>query len=415
MRLAPDSSLNIVPELEPEHAEVIRATLPLVAANIDQITPLFYRKMFTAHPELLRDRFNRGNQHDGAQQKALAASIATFATHLVDPSLPHPRELLARIGHKHASLGVTEPEYRIVHEHLFAAIVEVLGADVVTAEIAAAWDRVYWLMATTLIDFERELYDAAGIEPGDVFRATRVVRRVDDPSGVATFVVESTDPARPLPGFLPGQYISVGVTLSDGARQLRQYSLVNRGGDGRLAFTVRKVLAAQDAPAGEVSNWLHDSLGVGDALEITLPFGDLTIDTEATAPVVLISAGIGVTPMAGILEYLAAETPARRTVILHADRSTTAHPLRETVADLATRLADVYSRAWYEADGHGLMDLSQVEFPEDADYYLCGGTGFLQNIRAQLMSAGIPSDRVHFELFAPNDWLMDAEPQPALA
>ncbi|MEC3919772.1 globin domain-containing protein [Nocardia sp. CDC160] len=414
MRLAPDSTLNRFPQLEPEHAEVIRATLPLVGAHIDRITPLFYTKMFTAHPELLRDRFNRGNQRQGAQQKALAASIATFATHLVDPTLPHPRELLSRIGHKHVSLGVTEPEYRIVHEHLFAAIVEVLGADVVTPQVAAAWDRVYWLMATTLIDFERELYDAAGVEPGDVFREARVIQRLDDPSGVATFVVESVDPTRPLPGFLPGQYISVGVRLPDGARQLRQYSLINRGSDGRLAFTVRKVLAEENTPDGEVSSWLHDRIGVGDHLEITLPAGDLTIDPDATTPLVLISAGIGVTPMVGILEHLVAETPARRTVILHADRSTTAHPLRETVADLATRLRDVYFRAWYRADGHGLLDLTRVDLPEDADYYLCGGTGFLQYVRAQLMSAGIPSDRVHFELFAPNDWLLDADQEPTL-
>ncbi|AYF76173.1 hemin transporter [Nocardia yunnanensis] len=415
MRQAPDSAPDQIPALEPEQAEVIRATLPLIGAHIDRITPLFYTKMFTAHPELLRDRFNRGNQRQGAQQKALAASIATFAAHLVDPALPHPRELLSRIGHKHVSLGVTEPEYRIVHEHLFAAIVEVLGADVVTPPVAAAWDRVYWLMARTLIDFERELYDAAGVEPGDVFRAARAVARLDDPSGVATFVVESADPDRPLPGFLPGQYISVGARLPDGARQLRQYSLVNRGGDGRLAFTVRRVLAEADTPDGEVSTWLHDTVGVGDPLEITVPCGDLTIDTEVTTPVVLISAGIGVTPMVGILEYLAAESPSRRTIILHADRSSTAHPLRETVADLATRLSDVYLRAWYRADDHGLLDVTRVELPDDADYYLCGGAEFLQYVRAQLMAAGIPARRVHFELFAPNDWLLDADESPALA
>ncbi|MVU83107.1 hemin transporter [Nocardia sp. ET3-3] len=412
MRLAPESSLNVVPELEPEHAEVIRATLPLVAAHIDQITPLFYDKMFTAHPDLLRDRFNRGNQKQGGQPKALAASIAVFASHLVDPDLPHPRELLARIGHKHVSLAVTEPEYQIVHEHLFAAIVEVLGADVVSPQIAAAWDRVYWLMAKTLIDFERELYDAAGVEPGDVFRETRVVERIDDPSGVATFVVESADPTRPLPEFVPGQYVSVGAKLPDGARQLRQYSLVNRTGDGRLAFTVREVAATADIPAGEVSTWLHETVHTGDSLEITLPFGDLTIDTDATTPVVLISAGIGVTPMVGILEYLAAETPSRPTVILHADRSAATHPLRETTEKLETTLQDVYSRTWYEDDGDGLLDVAAVALPPDADYYLCGGTGFLQHVRAQLTQAGIPSDRVHFELFAPNDWLLDAEQDP---
>ncbi|WP_405497569.1 globin domain-containing protein [Nocardia sp. NBC_00511] len=415
MSLAPDSALLLVPELEPEHAEVIRATLPLVAAHIDEITSLFYRKMFTAHPELLRDRFNRGNQQHGAQQKALAASIATYATHLIDPDLPHPRELLSRIGHKHVSLAVTEPEYGVVHEHLFAAIVEVLGADVVSPEIAAAWDRVYWLMATTLIDFERELYDEAGADPGDVFRETRVVRRIDDPSGVAVFVLESTDPERLLPGFLPGQYISVGAQLADGARQLRQYSLVNRSGLGLLAFAVRKVEAEEGTPAGEVSSWLHDTVREGDTLEITLPFGDLTVDIEAKTPVVLISAGIGITPMVGILEHLTAENPARRTMVLHADRSTTAHPLREQVAGLTRQLRDCYARAWYRADGHGPMELSGLELPTDADYYLCGGTGFLQSVRGQLLAAGIPTDRVHFELFAPNDWLLDAESAPALA
>lgn len=140
-----------VHELEPEHAEIIKATLPLVGAHVDEITVAFYRRMFGQHPELLRNLFNRGNQAQGSQQRALAASIATFATHLVDPDLPHPSELLSRIGHKHASLGVTADQYPIVHEHLFAAIVEILGADTVTAEVAAAWDRVYWIMADTLI------------------------------------------------------------------------------------------------------------------------------------------------------------------------------------------------------------------------------------------------------------------------
>ncbi|WP_330181759.1 globin domain-containing protein [Nocardia sp. NBC_01503] len=406
MTIAQDSAPYAIAELDPGHAEAIRATLPLVGAHIDQITPLFYAKMFAAHPELLRDRFNRGNQTQGAQQRALAASIATFAAHLVDPALPHPRELLSRIGHKHASLGVTAAEYHIVHEHLFAAIVEVLGAETVTAEVAAAWDRVYWLMATTLIDLEAKLYAEAGVAPGEVFRETRVVRRVDDPSGAATFVVESADPARPLPDFLPGQYISVGARLPDGARQLRQYSLINRPGTHRLAFAVRRVVAADGTPEGEVSAWLHENIGAGDTLEITLPFGDLTIDPDATTPLVLISAGIGVTPMAGILEHLAVTTSDRRTLVLHADRSAAAHPLRDIVTTLVGGLRDSDFRAWYQAEGHGLMDISQVELPRDADYYLCGGNSFLQGIRSQLLAAGIPGSRVHFELFAPNDWLL---------
>ena len=83
--------------------------------------------------------------------------------------------MLGRIAHKHASLGITEDQYPIVHEHLFAAIVEILG-DAVTPEVAAAWDEVYWHMANALIAIEKELYAATGVADGDVWR-TLVVRR----------------------------------------------------------------------------------------------------------------------------------------------------------------------------------------------------------------------------------------------
>ena len=146
--------LDVEERLAPDLEQIVRDTLPLVGARIDEIAPCFYRRMFTARPELLRNTFNRGNQAQGAQQKALAASVATYATLLVDPDAPSPRELLSRIGHKHVSLGITEDQYDIVHEHLMAAIVEVLGEDVVTAEIAAAWDAVYWHLARTRIYFE---------------------------------------------------------------------------------------------------------------------------------------------------------------------------------------------------------------------------------------------------------------------
>ncbi len=132
--------------LSTKSAETVRATLPAVGSAIGEITPLFYDKMFAAHPELLRDLFNRGNQANGSQRQALAGSIATFATYLVEHPDERPDAMLERIAHKHASLGVRPDQYPIVREHLFAAIAEVLG-DAVTEEVAAAWDEVYWLMA----------------------------------------------------------------------------------------------------------------------------------------------------------------------------------------------------------------------------------------------------------------------------
>ena len=370
-------------DLEPAHADMITATLPLVGANIDAITRSFYQRLFEAHPSLLRNLFNRGNQAQGAQQRALAAAIATFATHLVNPDLPHPAELLSRIGHKHASLGVTADQYPIVHEHLFAAIVEVLGADTVTAEVAEAWDRVYWIMADTLIDMERALYEEAGVAAGDVYRRARVTGRVDDPSGAVLVTVVGLD-AR----FAPGQYVSVGVTLPDGARQLRQYSLVNATGGGELTFAVK--------PAGEVSGWIRDNLRVGDLIDVTVPFGDLPAP-QPGVPLVLISAGIGITPMLGILEALPADT---RVQVLHADRSEQTHPLRERQRELVETLPNATLQLWYG----DLLSLDGVELPADAEVYLCGNDGFVRAVREQLADRGVT--RVHCELFSPNDWLL---------
>ncbi|SBS71592.1 Nitric oxide dioxygenase [uncultured Mycobacterium sp.] len=401
---------TVVEELEPAHAEIVRATLPLVGAHVDEITHEFYRRMFGRHPELLRTLFNRGNQAQGSQQRALAASIATFATHLVNPDLPHPSELLSRIGHKHASLGITADQYPIVHEHLFAAIVEVLGADTVTADVAAAWDRVYWIMADTLIGLEHDLYRSAGVDDGDVFRRLRVTAREDDPSGTVLLTVGGDGIANTG----AAQYVSVGVTLPDGARQLRQYSLVNAPGATELTFAVKPVDAEGQHPAGEVSNWIRTCVHVGDLLDITVPFGDLP-QPRSGAPVVLISAGIGITPMVGILEYLVEQGHSAPVQVLHADRSEESHPLRKRHQELVDILPDASLQLWY-ADGvdsdsagvhEGLMNLEDVEIADDAEIYLCGNAGFVQAVRAQLTGRGIATSRVHCELFSPNDWLLD--------
>ncbi|MEV0711118.1 FAD-binding oxidoreductase [Nocardia aurea] len=405
-------TIAIPRETEPtaDDLDVVRATLPLVAAHIDEITAVFYRTLFDNHPELIRELFNRGNQAEGTQPRALAASIAQFATHLVDPRAPRPSGMLGRIAHKHASLGITADQYVVVHDNLFAAIVAVLGAEVVTERVAAAWDAVYWSMAHTLIALERDLYTRSGVEPGAVFREVTVVARADDVPGVVVFAVETTDGSA-LPEFLPGQYISVAVRLPDGTRQLRQYSLVGAPGDGRFAFAVKRVAASADRPAGEVSSWLHDRVEVGDTLEISLPFGDLTVDPDATTPLVLVSAGIGITPMIGILEHLAARTPRRRVLVVHADRDPRTHPLGARLRELCALIPDATLDLRYR-DDHGAapLDLSALDLPADADIYLCGAPEFLATLREQLRAVAIPEHRVHTEQFTPTDLRASACP-----
>ncbi|MFB8086402.1 globin domain-containing protein [Streptomyces sp. NPDC055992] len=386
----------------------VRATLPAVGAAIGDIADLFYRKLFDAHPELLRDLFNRGNQASGTQRRALAGSIAAFATQLVEQPDTRPDVLLSRIAHKHASLGVTPAQYGVVHTHLFAAIAEVLG-DAVTPEVAAAWDEVYWLMANALIAIEERLYAEQGVVAGDVWREWEVVSRTEETDDVARFRIRPAD-GSPAPGFRPGQYVSVQVELPDGARQIRQYSLTCAPGSALRSITVKRVHGG-DAPDGEVSRHLHAHVRSGDRLRVSAPYGDLVLTSE-DAPLLLASAGIGCTPVLSMLEHLAEAGHRAPVTVVHGDRSPADHALRTDHTALTAELADAVAHFWYEnpADGHpadrtGLVDLSGLVIPSGTHAYLCGPLPFMRSVRTQLLAKGVPASDIHYEVFGPDLWL----------
>jgi nitric oxide dioxygenase len=368
--------------------------------------------MFTAQPELLRDLFNRGNQANGTQARALAGSIAAFAGMLLENPDQRPDAMLARIAHKHASLGITADQYTIVHRHLFAAIVDVLG-DAVTAEVAAAWDEVYWLMAGALIALESRLYAGAGVADGDIWRPWTVVGRLEETSEVATFMLRPADRA-PSPPFGPGQYVSVRADLPDGARQIRQYSLSCAPNGTDRWISVKRVTETSGSPDGEVSNWLHGNVREGDVLTVGMPFGD-TVLHEGDSPLVLASAGIGSTPIISMLAHLAATGSTRHVIAVHADRSERSHAFRTDLGLLVGKLPRGEAHVWYErpegawpADRTGLADLSGVQIPEASRAYLCGPVPFMRSIRSQLLDHGIPAARIHYEAFGPDFGLAQA-------
>ena len=378
--------------LSDAHAETVKATLGPVGENIQTIANTFYSKMFAAHPELISDLFNRGNQKQQAQQKALAASVVKFASHLVDDSAPDPVIMLNRIAHKHVSLGVTEAQYKIVYENLMAAIAEVLG-DAVTPEVAEAWSAVYWLMADVLIKAEKDLYASDGVADGDVFRRGKVVEKHELSDAVTAFTVEGefTQPR-------PGQYTSIGVKLDDGARQLRQYSIIE-GDASRYRIAVQK--------DGEVSSFLQERIDVGDTVDVTLAAGDLVLQ-PGERPVVLISSGIGSTPLTGILRHLEQNADPRRVTYVHSDDSEESWAQAQETRELVEKLGDGALKTYFRGDAER-VDVGELDLA-GADVYLCGGTGFLQALRddlAQLPAEKAPAN-VYYELFSPNDWLLDA-------
>ncbi|MGB3302117.1 globin domain-containing protein [Gordonia sp. (in: high G+C Gram-positive bacteria)] len=374
---------------------VLEATVPVVEAALPEITPRFYDRMFTARPELLRDLFNRTNQASGAQPQVLAGAVAGFARLQLEPDPAKLRFIIDRIAHKHASLGIVADQYPIVHEHLFAAIVDVLG-EAVTPEVAAAWDELYWEMANVLIGRENELYAGAGVEPGDVWQSVRVSSREQVSPDAVAFTLTALDGGG-LGTFVPGQYISVQTPMPDGANQIRQYSLTGSTSDPAWHISVKL--------DGEVSTQLHENLFEGDLLKVSTPFGDLTLP-EGDEPLLLASAGIGCTPVIGLLNHLVSTGDTRPITVLHADRSRSRQPHRGDLAELVDQLPSAELLQWYEnglatdeATRIGLMNLDEVTIAPDTVALLCGPTGFLGAIRESLLARNVPDERIHYEAF----------------
>ena len=395
--------------LSSDHADIVRATLPAVGANGVEITGRFYSALFEAHPEL-RHVFNQGNQANGEQRQALAGSVAAFASHLVSPDSTTPfQEMLPRIAHKHASLGIRPEQYTVVGRHLMNAVADVLG-DAVTPEVAAAWSEVYWLFATLLIAEEARLYHDSASDPAAPYTPWRVVDRRDEAEDVVSLVLAPA--GGETPAHRPGQYVSVAVTLPDGLRQPRQYTLSRMSGD-TIQITVRRVRGEESAPDGAVSAYLFDHVAPGDELELSAPYGDVVVD-DGEDPLVLISAGIGITPAAAIVDHLAATAPAREVLAVHADRSPRTHALRRQVAEAGGRLTRFRQLTWYEEPGDarlgedvraGRIDVAAVPLPDKARVFMCGPLPFMRGIRQGLLEAGVSDERIHYEVFGPDLWI----------
>jgi nitric oxide dioxygenase len=386
---------------------VISATAGVVAEHAEQITARFYPRMFDEHPELLRV-FNLGNQATGEQSRALAASVVAYAVHLIDPAAPSFAHVLRRIAYKHVSLGIRPEQYTIVGRHLLAAVGEVLG-DAVTAEVAAAWDEVYWLFAAQLIAEEARLYQQAAVDPTEPVRPYRVVRRIEETADVISLMLEPADNSE-LPKVVPGQYVSVFVNLPDGRRQPRQYTVSSTAMGNRLQITVRRVRGVNGAPDGQVSSFLHDSVRIGDVLELSAPAGDFVVEPSST-PLLLASAGAGITTVLPVVEHIARTQPERTVIVAHADRTAQDHALRETVQHLGRQLDDFTAYTWYEKvdpgdtrSYSGYMDLSLIPLPGDVQVFTCGPLPFMRHVRASLTARDIPASRIRYEVFGPDLW-----------
>ena len=401
-------------QLSPDSAEVVAATAGVVAEHAEEITKVFYPDMFEAHPELL-NVFNVANQAVGEQPKALAASVVAFAVQLLDPDAPDFTPVLQRIAHKHVSLGIKAPEYTIVGRYLMGAIGKVLG-DAVTPEVAAAWDEVYWLFATALIAEEAKLYAQAGTDPEQPWRPYRVVERFEESDEVFSLLLAPV--SGQIPSHRTGQYVAIAVDVPGGTRQPRQYTISSGPRGDSLRVTIKRVRGVDGTPDGQVSGWLHENAQPGTILDVSQPAGDVVLD-ESDSPVVLVSAGIGITPVAAIMEDLSRRQPDRTVRLFHADKAHSSHALYDGLRRQVLAMSDARAQNWYEEGAEeaptlhparsGFMDLTDVELPEEAQVFMCGPLPFMQIARRTLIDQGVPSDNIHYEVFGPDLWAQNPD------
>lgn len=392
--------------------ELIKATAPVLAEQGNSIIRRFYQRLFQAHPEL-RNLFNMTHQERGQQQEALARAVYAYAANIEQPETL--AAMLRNIAHKHASLGVLPDQYPIVGEHLLGAIKDVLQ-EAASADILAAWAEAYQQLADLLIDMERELHDSsASREGGWRDWRTFVVQEKRQESEVITSFVLAPSDGRPLADFLPGQYISVAVQVPElGLQQIRQYSLSDMPNGRTYRISVKRE-AEPGQPAGKVSCLLHDHIEPGDELLVAPPYGTFHIDVDARTPIVLISGGVGLTPMVSMLKT-ALQDPARQVVFVHGARNSRVQAMRNRLRQAEREHENFRVIVFYneplaedvegrDYDHPGLVDVKlirdQILLP-DADYYICGPIPFMRQQHDALENLGIPEARIHYEVFGPD-------------
>ena len=390
---------------------IVKATVPILEEHGNTVTTVFYNNMFAEHPELL-DIFNATNQKLGRQQTALATTVLAAAKHLEHLAVLLPQ--VTQISHKHRALQILPEHYPIVGQHLIGAIKEVLG-EAANDDIINAWTEAYDEIASIFIQIEHGMYEKA---MWDGFAEFTVTEKVATATDIAAFTVMPVNngsidnqsaihqPAIDLNKLTlsAGQYITVKVEPEDSAHvALRHYSLYSANTDTGIQFAVRR--DNRNAQQGLVSNYLHDHMQVGDVLSLSAPAGDFALDkaqiTQNEMPLVLISAGVGVTPVLSMLEEQVTNNPQRPIIWVYACQNEQHHAFSVEVTALLDRAEHVEKHIFYFDAGQILDQAWLASLPKPADIYVCGSMPFMECIIDGLTALEHNSNHVHYETFGP--------------
>ncbi|EML1597482.1 pyridoxamine 5'-phosphate oxidase family protein [Burkholderia cenocepacia] len=236
------------------------------------------------------------------------------------------------------------------------------------------------------------------------WRSLRIAKIVDEARAIRSFHFEPADGGS-LPAYEAGQHLTLRIALpGSDAPAIRSYTLSDAPGGTQYRITVKR--------EGRVSAWLHDHAQAGMTLDAQMPRGRFTFDLASPRPAVLVSAGIGITPMIAMLRRaLADDTPSRRIVFVHGAREAADRPFAAELARLAAVDARL-SLHWFDSHPQestvaraGRIDIGQLKRVlsfDDYDFYLCGPSAFMRDLYDGLRALNVPDERIRFEAFGPS-------------
>ena len=250
-----------------------------------------------------------------------------------------------------------------------------------------------------------------------------VDRKVKESEEITSFYLKPVDEKK-LPSFKPGQFLTIKLDIPEQPRPvIRTYSLSDYESTGayyRLSIKRENAPKGLDVPPGIASNFMHDRINEGDIIPAKPPNGKFFLDLNGNLPAVLISNGVGITPMIAMAKACQQTNSARPLWFLHGARNGDYHACRQEIQDLAKdndKLSVHYKYSRPRPEDEGLYDsqgyvdksllaeqiLPQIEAQTGAttaEYFLCGSPAFMDSIRQGLKELGVSDDRVFYESFS---------------
>ena len=251
------------------------------------------------------------------------------------------------------------------------------------------------------------------------WRKFEVFQRVTDNrlGDICSFYLAPHD-GKPIPAYSPGQFLTFQLQIPGQMKStIRCYSLSDAPKPDRYRVTIKRVPAPpdSDAPAGLASNFFHDSVQVGDILDVKAPAGGFTLDLARPAPAVLVGGGVGVTPVLSMLNALAGRGDRREVWFFYGVRHGGEQIMKDHLASVGRDLPNLNVRICfsrpkeedvvgrdYQHEGRIGIELFRKLLPSNNyDFYLCAPPAMLEALTADLLAWGVPKERIHFEKFGP--------------